>query len=396
MDRRGRRKCPGLGRAVVEAGLMGAPRRGRVPGLPSRDYALLRRGRGRDRGPDRCGYRPPAPVGPPRGSPPTALALGRRVRDRDRRESPLPRLAGILRFATVPSLERAVVLRRLDRNRRSLFLAGTARGARVGRAPPLGTGARIPRHAHGRHDSSGVARRRSRRVVGAWGDGRVRRGRRGGLDAALVRGGRAPPRRGVWAGRARGLHRRACRGERPGQSADSRGRDTAVRTRCFVGGAHDPGAPLPLGSGLRVAGQRRGRGMGRGSTPRPSRRARGASHSAGPRDRAIRALPRGGGGFERRRRARAAAMSHPTPPADLLDDVVRALTPAFRLDQRVAATPERAVYHAWDRVLKRSVALHVYLAPDSPGRAWFLRETETLAALDHPAIRHVYAAGVVG
>ena len=89
-------------------------------------------------------------------------------------------------------------------------------------------------------------------------------------------------------------------------------------------------------------------------------------------------------------------MSHPSPPADLLDDVVRALTPAFRLDQRVAATPERAVYHAWDRVLKRSVALHVHLAPDSPGRAWFLRETETLAALDHPAIRHVYAAGVVG
>src|SRR3989441_9354959 len=73
------------------------------------------------------------------------------------------------------------------------------------------------------------------------------------------------------------------------------------------------------------------------------------------------------------------AMSHPSPPADLLDDVVRALTPAYRLDQRVAATPERAVYHAWDRVLKRSVALHVYLAPDSPGRAWFLRETKTLA-----------------
>src|SRR5467141_148811 len=90
------------------------------------------------------------------------------------------------------------------------------------------------------------------------------------------------------------------------------------------------------------------------------------------------------------------AMNHPTPPADLLDDVVRTLTPAFRLDQRVAAAPERAVYHAWDRVLKRSVALHVHLAPDSPGRAWFLRETETLAALDHPAIRHVYAAGLVG
>src|SRR5438093_4044008 len=90
------------------------------------------------------------------------------------------------------------------------------------------------------------------------------------------------------------------------------------------------------------------------------------------------------------------AMTHPVPPAELLDDVVRALTPAFRLDQRVAATAERTVYHAWDRVLKRSVALHVHLLAESPGRAWFLRETETLAALDHPAIRHVYAAGLVG
>ena len=89
-------------------------------------------------------------------------------------------------------------------------------------------------------------------------------------------------------------------------------------------------------------------------------------------------------------------MTPPIPPADLLDDVVRALAPAFRLDQRVAVTPERTVYHAWDRVLKRSVALHVHVVPDSPGRAWFLRETETLAALDHPAIRHVYAAGLVG
>ncbi len=93
---------------------------------------------------------------------------------------------------------------------------------------------------------------------------------------------------------------------------------------------------------------------------------------------------------------RLGAMTPPIPPADLLDDVVRALAPAFRLDQRVAATPERTVYHAWDRVLKRSVALHVHVVPDSPGRAWFLRETETLAALDHPAIRHVYAAGLVG
>src|SRR5438046_8771816 len=81
------------------------------------------------------------------------------------------------------------------------------------------------------------------------------------------------------------------------------------------------------------------------------------------------------------------AMSHTIPPADLLDDVVRALAPAFRLDERVATAAERTVYHAWDRLLKRSVALHVHLASDSPGRAWFLRETEELAAHEPRAIR---------
>ena len=81
---------------------------------------------------------------------------------------------------------------------------------------------------------------------------------------------------------------------------------------------------------------------------------------------------------------------------DLCDDGVGVLETAFRLDQRVVLSPERALYRAWDRMLKRYVALRVHLEPDSPGRAWFLRETETLAALDHPAIRHVYAAGIVG
>jgi serine/threonine-protein kinase len=78
-----------------------------------------------------------------------------------------------------------------------------------------------------------------------------------------------------------------------------------------------------------------------------------------------------------------------------LDDVAAALEPSFRM-ALVAATPERVVYQAWDRILKRYVALHVHLEPDAPGRAWFLRETETLAALDHPTIRHVYGAGVSG
>jgi serine/threonine protein kinase len=88
--------------------------------------------------------------------------------------------------------------------------------------------------------------------------------------------------------------------------------------------------------------------------------------------------------------------SRHTPPVDLLRSVVPALEPAFRLDNLVVLSRERALYHAWDKILKRHVALRVHLIPDSPGRAWFLRETETLAALDHPAIRHVYAAGFVG
>ena len=84
-----------------------------------------------------------------------------------------------------------------------------------------------------------------------------------------------------------------------------------------------------------------------------------------------------------------------TPPAGLLDDALRALEPAFRLDNLVALSSDRALYHAWDRVLKRHVTIRVHLAPEAPGRAWFMRETETLAQLDHPAIRHVYAAGEI-
>jgi serine/threonine protein kinase len=84
-----------------------------------------------------------------------------------------------------------------------------------------------------------------------------------------------------------------------------------------------------------------------------------------------------------------------TPAAGLLDDALRALEPAFRLDNLVAVSPERALYQGWDRVLKRHVAIRVHLTVDTPGRAWFMRETETLAALDHPAIRHAYAAGEI-
>src|SRR6266516_1732370 len=88
-------------------------------------------------------------------------------------------------------------------------------------------------------------------------------------------------------------------------------------------------------------------------------------------------------------------MTAQTPPVDILAGITPALEPTFRLDQLVALSPERALYKAWDRSLKRSVALRLHLVPGSPGREWFVRETETLAALDHPAIRHVYALGEV-
>src|SRR6266705_2517589 len=88
-------------------------------------------------------------------------------------------------------------------------------------------------------------------------------------------------------------------------------------------------------------------------------------------------------------------MTTHTPAVDILAGIMPALEPTFRLDQLVALSPERALYKAWDRSLKRSVALRLHLVPGSPGREWFVRETETLAALDHPAIRHVYALGEV-
>src|SRR5437764_1330586 len=62
----------------------------------------------------------------------------------------------------------------------------------------------------------------------------------------------------------------------------------------------------------------------------------------------------------------------PAPPigpgAQLLEEVAAALEPAFRL-ALVAAAPERVVYQAWDRLLKRYVALHVHLELDSSRRA---------------------------
>ena len=67
--------------------------------------------------------------------------------------------------------------------------------------------------------------------------------------------------------------------------------------------------------------------------------------------------------------------------------------PLFEHVRLVAESDERVLYCARDRLLKRLVSLRAHLKPMSPGRAWFLRETEVLARLDHPSIRHIYSAG---
>ena len=84
------------------------------------------------------------------------------------------------------------------------------------------------------------------------------------------------------------------------------------------------------------------------------------------------------------------------PPLTIFERVEGALGTRFRLDTMVVASRERVLFTATDKLLSRRVSLRVNLYPNDATRAWFLREAEALAQLDHPAIRHVYDAGVVG
>ncbi|HXY70577.1 MAG TPA: serine/threonine-protein kinase [Gemmatimonadales bacterium] len=68
----------------------------------------------------------------------------------------------------------------------------------------------------------------------------------------------------------------------------------------------------------------------------------------------------------------------------------------FEIERLVARSDERLLFLARDPVLKRRVALRVHTDAAAPGRAWFLREAEVVAQLDHPCLRHAYAAGVAG
>jgi serine/threonine-protein kinase len=71
-----------------------------------------------------------------------------------------------------------------------------------------------------------------------------------------------------------------------------------------------------------------------------------------------------------------------------------ALGERYRLERTISISRELALFEAWDLVLRRRVSLRVDLNPAT--RGWFLREAEALGRLDHPAIRHVYDAAVVG
>lgn len=84
------------------------------------------------------------------------------------------------------------------------------------------------------------------------------------------------------------------------------------------------------------------------------------------------------------------------PPLTIFERVETALGHRFRLETMVAASRERVLFTALDILLSRRVSLRVNLYPDDRTRAWFLREAEALAQLDHPAIRHVYDAGLIG
>ena len=87
-------------------------------------------------------------------------------------------------------------------------------------------------------------------------------------------------------------------------------------------------------------------------------------------------------------------------PAMIPDETIRrielALGLRYRLDQTIALSAERHLFRAWDKQLKRSVSLRVNIDPTGGLRPWFFREAEAMARLDHPAIRHVYEAGIMG
>jgi serine/threonine-protein kinase len=82
-------------------------------------------------------------------------------------------------------------------------------------------------------------------------------------------------------------------------------------------------------------------------------------------------------------------------PAALFQATERRLGHRYRLERLVAASPERVLFVGRDQLLNRRVSVRINFFHTEALRAWFLREAEALGQLDHPAIRHVYDAGVI-
>lgn len=87
-------------------------------------------------------------------------------------------------------------------------------------------------------------------------------------------------------------------------------------------------------------------------------------------------------------------MSLPDPTV-LFREAERRLGQRFALERLVAASAERVLFVARDRLLNRRVSLRVNIYSTDALRNWFLREAEALAQLDHPAIRRLYDAGII-
>ncbi len=90
-------------------------------------------------------------------------------------------------------------------------------------------------------------------------------------------------------------------------------------------------------------------------------------------------------------------MTAPGPdPVAAFERTRAALGPRYRLERIAASNADRVLFEAYDETLKRRVSIRVNFFRDAAIRAGFRREAEALGQLDHPAVRHVYDAGVAG
>jgi eukaryotic-like serine/threonine-protein kinase len=89
-------------------------------------------------------------------------------------------------------------------------------------------------------------------------------------------------------------------------------------------------------------------------------------------------------------------VTSPPDPVAAFERTRAALGERYRLERIAASNADRVLFEAYDETLKRRVSIRVNFFRDAAIRAWFLREAEALGQLDHPAVRHVYDAGVAG